>query len=70
MLQIEQKFLESTESLLVADHQSQAKNEKRAKAISTHRSNVSLLQAAIAEAKGESANEQDVSPYGSMSIRE
>ena len=56
MLQIEQKFLESAESLLIADHQSQAKSEKRTKTISTHRSNVSLLQAAIAEAKGESEN--------------
>lgn len=52
-LQIERKLLESAESLLFADHQSQAKNERRGKAISTHKSSISLLEAAIVEAKGE-----------------
>lgn len=51
--QIEQKLLESAESLLVADHQSQTKNERRAKAISTHKSKIFHLQTVIAEAKGE-----------------
>jgi hypothetical protein len=45
-------MLESAESLLVADHQSQAKNERRSKAISIHKSKISVLQAAIAEVKG------------------
>lgn len=50
--QIEQKLLESAESLLAADGQNHAKNEKRSKAISTHRSKIALLQDTIAEAKG------------------
>lgn len=57
-MQIEQKLLESAESLLVADHQSQTKNERRAKAISTHKSKISHLQTAIAEAKGERVRSQ------------
>ena len=53
-------MLESAESLLMADRQSQAKNERRTKAISTHKSKISGLQAAIAEAKGEEREREQV----------
>lgn len=46
------KWLESAENLLKADHQNEAKSNKIATAIATHKSNISLLQEAISEAIG------------------
>ena len=50
VFQVEQKLLETAESLLVADHQ---KSEKRTKDISTHKSNIQHLETALADAKGQ-----------------
>lgn len=46
------KFLESAERLLEASQKNEAKSEKMTKAIATHKTTISFLQEAIAEAKG------------------
>lgn len=52
---------------MAADSQSPAKNERRNKAITTHRSKISILNAAITEAKGQAqcVSEHESSLVGS-----